>query len=273
MLSGLQNFCLKAMGLSHGLAPQKPPIPAFRENTHVTTPLRKIVKAKSEEITPQKIQRLMPKIEVAESSTQKKSTQHIGIAPKDCEHLNDWGKLQTAVKACQYCAELTQARSQTIFGMGNENADLMIISEAPSNDEDIHGHPFVGKAGELLDNMLLAIGIKRENTFITNIVKCQPPNNRDPHKDEAQACEAFINAQINHIKPKLILVLGRIAAHNLLNVKTPVGQLRGETHQHLSTNTPLIISYHPAYLLRNPAQKAKAWDDLKQTHQLLTQND
>jgi len=259
------------MGLSHGIPPKK--------NSHI------VLSEPSQEITPnnlpisppinapQSIKRLMPKIELPKIESNVKQPSNSGIAPNNLEHLNDWNVLQSAIKDCQYCQELATTRSQTIFGMGNEHADLMIISEAPSSDEDIQGHPFVGKAGELLDNMLLAIGIKREATFITNIVKCLPPNNRDPHKNEAQACDTFIKAQIDHIKPKLILALGRIAAHNLLNVKTPVGQLRGSIHQHADSKIDLIISYHPAYLLRNPTKKAQSWSDLKQVHQHLSQHD
>ena len=268
MLSELQHFCLDAMGLSHGLAPKKITVthaPIIEEQ--LSTPYTQKPEAKhSESNTLQRIKKVMPKVEIPDSIVKPQEPLNKGIAPKDLATLNDWSTLQTAVSQCQYCQELSNSRSQTIFGMGNEQADLMIISEAPSSDEDIQGHPFVGKAGTLLDNMLLAIGINRDNTYITNIIKCQPPNNRDPHKNESQACEAFLNAQINHIKPKLILALGRIAAHNLLDVKTPVGQLRGTLHQHSESQTDLIISYHPAYLLRNPTQKPKSWEDLKNVY-------
>jgi len=274
MLSELQHFCLDAMGLSHGLVPKK-----LSANVSLVTDESKptIKQASAPQINaPQSIQRLMPKIEIPGSIEKVKKVEHsenTALAPKDIKNLSDWSILQSAVKECQYCKELASTRSQTILGLGNEHAELMIISEAPSSDEDIQGYPFVGKAGELLDNMLLAIGIKRESTYITNIIKCLPPNNRDPHKDESQACNPFLRAQIDHIKPKLILALGRIAAHNLLNVKTPVGQLRGEIHQHPDSKIDLIISYHPAYLLRNPTKKADSWEDLKQVHQLLSQHD
>lgn len=268
MLTGLQHYCLDAMGLSHGLAPKriKPPIPDL-VNQQALSSLQPIPRSQSN--APQSIKKVMPKVEIPETIEKKTTHLHKGLAPKDVENLVDWSVLQNAVSNCNWCQELANTRSQTVFGMGNEKAELMIISEAPSSDEDIQGQPFVGKAGELLDNMLSAIGIKRENAYITNIIKCQPPNNRDPHKDESHACEAFLNAQINHIKPKLILALGRIAAHNLLDVKTPVGQLRGTIHQHTESQTDLIISYHPAYLLRNPTQKPKSWDDLKSVHQYL----
>lgn len=271
MLSELQHFCLDAMGLSHGLVPKKP-------STNVSLVInaaKPIIKqaATAQINAPQSIKRLMPKIEIPESIEKVERAENTGLAPKDIENLSDWSIFQSAVKACQYCKELASTRSQSILGSGNEHADLMIISEAPSSDEDIQGYPFVGKSGELLDNMLFSIGIKRETTYITNIIKCLPPNNRDPHKDESQACNPFLQAQINHIKPKLILALGRIAAHNLLQVKTPVGQLRGAIHQHPESKIDLIISYHPAYLLRNPTKKADSWEDLKQVHQLLSQHD
>jgi len=259
------------MGLSHGLAPQKKADDVLNNEENNQTPLENTdALVTTTQVPPlQSIKRMMPKIETPDSASKQTATEHIGIAPKEIQNLDDWVTLQRSVSDCQYCQELSTARSQILFGSGNEQADLMIISEAPNNDEDIQGHPFVGKAGELLDNMLSAIGIKREQTFITNIIKCQPPNNRDPHKDESEACSAFLNAQINHIKPKLILALGRIAAHNLLNVKTPVGQLRGILHQHQNSRTKLLISYVPAYLLRNPYQKQKSWEDLKQVYQQL----
>jgi len=259
------------MGLSHGLPPKKKSPLVFSEPSPILTPKNTPISAPIN--APQSIKRLMPKIELPKTESKVKQPSNLGIAPKNLEQLNDWNVLQSAVKDCQYCQELATTRSQTIFGMGNEHADLMIISEAPSSDEDIQGHPFVGKAGELLDNMLFAIGIKRDATFITNIVKCLPPNNRDPHKDESHACNPFLKAQIDHIKPKLILALGRIAAHNLLNVKTPVGQLRGSIHQHAESKIDLIISYHPAYLLRNPTKKSESWSDLKLVHQHLSQHD
>ncbi len=275
MLSELQNFCLDAMGLSHGLAPQKQSHAALNSASNNSSPSESphALIQKTQAPPLQSIKRMMPKIEVPDSASKHIVTeQPTGIAPKEIQNLEDWTVLQRSVADCQYCQELSSARSQILFGSGNEQADLMIISEAPNNDEDIQGHPFVGKAGELLDNMLTAIGIKREQTFITNVIKCQPPNNRDPHKNESEACSAFLNAQINHIKPKLILALGRIAAHHLLNVKTPVGQLRGVLHQHQHSHTKLLISYHPAYLLRNPYQKQKSWDDLKQVYQQLQSN-
>ncbi len=271
MLSELQHFCLNAMGLSHGIAPSKK-IFAHNKQTN-NTKASALPTEKRINNTPKKIQPVIPKTDIAKPANKTKVSQPQSIAPKDCKQLDNWDNLQTAIKACQYCSELTQCHSQKLFGTGNPHADLMIISEAPNNDEHIQEQPFVGKAGTLLDNMLFAINIKRENTFITNIIKCQPPNNRDPHKDETQACATFLNAQIQHIKPKLILALGRTTAQNLLNVKTPIEQLRGNTYQYGKSQIPLIVSYHPAYLLRNPNKKSNAWDDLKKTHQILNQHD
>lgn len=274
MLSELQSYCLDAMGLSHGLAPKDVKLPSSTLLNQQSlkqqglNPARPAISSQTN--APQSIKAILPKCAITEFVEPKKAMPHKGLAPKDVQNLSNWSSLQTAVSHCQWCQELAKNRSQTLFGAGNEAAELMIIGEAPSSDEDIQGHPFVGKSGELLNNMLISIGIKRENIYISNIIKCHPPNNRDPHKDESDACGPFLNAQINHIKPKLLLALGRIAAHSLLNVKTPVGQLRGRLHQHAASQTDLIISYHPAYLLRNPHQKPKSWDDLKDVHRYLT---
>ncbi len=139
----------------------------------------------------------------------------------------------------------------------------MIIGEAPGADEDRQGEPFVGRAGRLLNNMLLAVGLKREAVYIANILKCRPPGNRDPRPEEAQSCRPYLTRQIELIEPRLILVLGRVAAHNLLDTKTPLGKLRGSVYRYQDTDVPVIVTYHPAYLLRSPADKAKAWEDLK----------
>jgi uracil-DNA glycosylase len=173
---------------------------------------------------------------------------------------SDWERLEQAVVSCTKC-ELHQSRTQTVFGTGDRHADLLIIGEAPGRDEDLRGEPFVGRAGQLLNAMLLAIGFQREQVYIANILKCRPPNNRDPRVEEAAACSPYLQAQIELIRPKVILALGRIAAHNLLNTDQKVGALRG--HQHSYAGVPLIVSYHPAYLLRSPIEKRKSWQDLK----------
>ena len=171
----------------------------------------------------------------------------------------DWQTLRNTVSACLRC-ELAKSRTQTVFGVGNPEADWMIIGEAPGAEEDRRGEPFVGRAGKLLDEMLRAVGQARERVFIANILKCRPPNNRDPKADEAAACRDYLEAQIALIRPRIILAVGRIAAQNLLGSDAPVGRLRGKVHD--LDGIPLVVTYHPAYLLRSPSQKQKSWDDL-----------
>lgn len=171
----------------------------------------------------------------------------------------DWLALEAAVRACTKCS-LHATRTQTVFGVGDRRARWMFIGEAPGADEDRQGEPFVGRAGQLLNAILFAIGLKREEVFIANVLKCRPPGNRDPQPEEVAQCEPYLIRQIELIKPKLIVALGRHAAHSLLKTEVPLGKLRG---QRLSYHgTPLIVTYHPAYLLRNPVDKRKVWDDL-----------
>ena len=172
-----------------------------------------------------------------------------------------WQALQDQVVSCTAC-DLCKTRTQTVFGVGNLQADWMIIGEAPGADEDRQGEPFVGKAGQLLNGMLAAIGLPRQQVFIANLLKCRPPNNRDPLPDEVAQCEIFLQRQIALIQPKLLLVVGRIAAQNLLKTDTPVSKLRGQLYYYGEQKIPLIATYHPAYLLRSPKEKAKAWQDL-----------
>ncbi|MGR9115742.1 MAG: uracil-DNA glycosylase [Gammaproteobacteria bacterium] len=171
-----------------------------------------------------------------------------------------WPGLQSEVAGCRKCG-LCESRTQTVFGTGNEHADWMIIGEAPGQSEDEQGKPFVGRAGQLLTEMLRAVGLQREDVFITNILKCRPPNNRDPKPDEVEACHDYLQRQIDWVKPKIILAIGRIAAQNLLKTDQPLSRLRGSVH-HLD-DTPVIVIYHPAYLLRSLLEKRKAWDDLQ----------
>jgi uracil-DNA glycosylase family 4 len=171
----------------------------------------------------------------------------------------DWTELRDCVANCTRCA-LSASRTNTVFGVGNPEADWLIIGEAPGAEEDRRGEPFVGRAGQLLDHMLFAIGQSREKVFIANILKCRPPNNRDPKPDEAAACRAYLERQVELIRPKIILAVGKIAAQNLLGTDDPVGRLRGRPHQ--LGGIPLVVTYHPAYLLRSPSQKHKSWSDL-----------
>jgi DNA polymerase len=173
----------------------------------------------------------------------------------------DWEALEGAVAGCTQC-ELHRTRTQTVFGIGNRQAEWMFVGEAPGAEEDRRGEPFVGRAGKLLDAMLAAVGRKREEVFIANVLKCRPPNNRDPHGEEVMQCGAYLLRQIELVKPRLLIALGRFAAQSLLNTSRPIGKLRGEVFQHAASQTPLIVTYHPAYLLRNPLDKRKAWQDL-----------
>ena len=170
--------------------------------------------------------------------------------------------LKKEVSVCTQC-ELHQTRTQTVFGVGNPQADWLVIGEAPGADEDKQGEPFVGRAGQLLNSMLLAMGLQREQVFIANILKCRPPNNRDPKPEEVVACESYLKQQIELIKPKIILAVGRIAAQNLLKMDTPIGKMRGNQYQYPDSELPVIVTYHPAYLLRSPREKRKVWEDLK----------
>jgi uracil-DNA glycosylase family 4 len=186
-----------------------------------------------------------------------------GAAPVvEDEDIGDlgWAELRSSVAECTRCP-LHTSRTQTVFGVGNENADWLIVGEAPGAEEDRRGEPFVGRAGELLTEMLRAAGQDRGQVFIANILKCRPPHNRDPEVEESAACRRYLERQIALIQPKIILAVGRVAAQQLLDTDTPVGQLRGQLH-HLG-DTPLIVTYHPAYLLRSPTQKRKAWQDIQ----------
>lgn len=189
----------------------------------------------------------------------------VTIAP-DCSTLN-WAQLQQSVADCKLCG-LHKSRTQTVFGTGDTQADWMIIGEAPGAEEDRRGEPFIGRAGKLLNNMLAAVGLPRNAIYISNVLKCRPPNNRDPKADESALCRGYLERQIALVQPKLIIVVGRIAAHNLLHTTTPLGRLRGTVHTLPDSDIPVIVTYHPAYLLRQPAEKRKAWQDLQLARQI-----
>jgi uracil-DNA glycosylase len=175
---------------------------------------------------------------------------------------SDWETLARCVADCTKC-NLHGGRTQTVFGVGNRAADWMIIGEAPGAEEDARGEPFVGRAGQLLNAMLQAIGLQRQQVYIANILKCRPPKNRDPLPEEAQQCWPYLKRQIELVAPKLILAVGRIAAQNLLLTDQTIGRLRGRVHIHAETGLPVVVTYHPAYLLRSPSEKRKAWEDLR----------
>ncbi len=183
----------------------------------------------------------------------------------------DWDALQGCVKTCEACG-LATTRTQTVFGVGDPNADWLIVGEAPGAEEDRKGEPFVGQAGKLLDNMLAAIQLKRgNNVYIANVLKCRPPENRDPHGEEVTQCDPYLKRQVELIQPKIIIALGKFAAQSLLNTDATIASLRGSLHEY--NGVPVIVTYHPAYLLRNLPDKAKAWEDLcyaRQTMKSLT---
>ena len=181
---------------------------------------------------------------------------------------NDWQGLEQIVAACQRC-ELHLCRKQTVFGRGSQQARLMLIGEAPGAEEDRQGLPFVGRAGQLLDRIITGVGLSMEDIYIANILKCRPPNNRDPNAAEVAQCQDYLQQQVDLLQPQLILALGRIAAHNLLHVSTALSRLRGQAYVFGQTKIPLRVSYHPAYLLRNPADKDKAYEDWLKVAELL----
>ncbi len=173
----------------------------------------------------------------------------------------DWNGLRQMVSSCQQCA-LHTTRTQTVFGSGNQNADWLIIGDIPSVADDQHGEIFTDQGGELLTAMLKAIGLTRQQVYITNALKCLPPNNREPEADESEACLQYLQQQITLLKPKLILVIGRNAAQLLLKTHSTMARLRQKVHTLDGINVPVVVTYHPAYLLNMPADKEKAWQDL-----------
>lgn len=180
----------------------------------------------------------------------------------------EWNTLREAVAGCRACA-LHETRTRTVFGVGSPSPRWLIIGEAPGADEDRQGEPFVGAAGQLLNEMLRAVGLARGDVYIANILKCRPPDNRDPRPEEITACAAHLQAQLRLLGPRLILAVGRIAAQTLLQQEAPLGKLRGRAHVCGKAGIPLVVTYHPAYLLRSPAEKRKAWDDLRLARQLV----
>lgn len=209
--------------------------------------------------------------DLSEPSNSKNSVKGVGDA---------WVDLKSRVSHCHLCG-LHETRTQTVFGAGSEQADWFVVGDAPGVDEDRLGEPFVGQAGKLLDNMLVALGLQRNAIYITNIIKCGLPNKRDPSPEEVAHCAHFLNEQVSLVRPKIILAVGRVAAQNLLKTDVLIGKMRGIRHNYdytvfnnlTSNNTgqrdevtvsiPLVVTYHPAYLLRSPREKRKSWQDLK----------
>ncbi len=197
----------------------------------------------------------------------------LGPRPAGVESM-DWAALRDAVAGCQACT-LCQTRKQTVFGVGHPRASWMLVGEAPGEQEDRQGEPFVGRAGQLLDRMLHAVGLSRadappeQQVFIANVIKCRPPGNRNPLPEEVAQCEPFLQRQVQLVQPRLILAMGRFAVQALLKSTEPIGRLRGRVHDY--QGVPLVVTYHPAYLLRNPADKALAWDDLCLAQEVIRQ--
>jgi len=182
------------------------------------------------------------------------------IASQEAVESLDWPALQARVSTCKLC-RLCEKRTQTVFGVGDRQADWMLIGEAPGENEDKQGEPFVGQAGKLLDNMLRAVSLTRsENVYIANVIKCRPPGNRNPEPDEVARCEPYLRRQVALVKPRLIVAMGRFAAQSLLKTEASIASLRGRAHEY--AGVPVIVTYHPAYLLRSLPEKAKAWADL-----------
>jgi len=168
---------------------------------------------------------------------------------------------------CSRCKLHTLGRKQVVFGVGNPNADLMFVGEAPGADEDVQGEPFVGRAGQLLTKIIEAINLRREDVYIANVIKCRPPQNRNPEPDEVEQCEPFLFRQIDVIKPKVIVALGKFAAQSLLKTTEPITRIRGREYRY--RDAILMPTYHPAYLLRNPSSKREVWEDMKRVRELL----
>jgi uracil-DNA glycosylase family 4 len=190
------------------------------------------------------------------------------IAPATANGGETLAQIRADLGDCQRC-RLGATRQSLVFGVGNPQARLVLVGEAPGREEDEKGEPFVGEAGRLLDRILFAMGLSRADVYICNVLKCRPPNNRDPEADEVASCEPFLARQLTAIRPQAIVALGRFAIHTLLQTKVPIGRLRGTWQQY--HGLPLMPTYHPAYLLRNPIGKREVWADMKQVMQLLNQ--
>ena len=172
-----------------------------------------------------------------------------------------FNSLELEAKNCDACS-LSNTRNNVVFGKGDQKAKVLIIGEAPGKDEDLSGEPFVGRAGKLLNEILFSMKLSRDNVYITNTVKCRPPENRNPNSDEINSCSRFLEGQISLISPSIIILLGKVAAERLMNTSEPMSFLRGKVHYYKNTDIPMLVFYHPAYLLRSPSEKSKVWDDI-----------
>ena len=211
------------------------------------------------------IKKYFPEMEIDVSWYTKKSTQNIS------SENNNLASLDEVVKKCKKC-NLHETRKNTVFGEGDPDSDIMIIGEAPGREEDEAGRPFIGRAGKLLNEFLKSIGLNRDLVFITNTIKCRPPENRDPDIAEINACSDYLDQQINIIKPKVLVLLGKIAANRLLGEDIPMSELRLKKFFIDKYDIPIIVFYHPAYILRSPSQKKKVWDDLQYLKGIIDSN-
>jgi uracil-DNA glycosylase len=244
MNSALRREYLAAMGLQ-GWVVRGKAAPEAAPHEVVARPLT----APGEAIAP----RAAPALREAVMPREAGAAREVGV---------DWPELRARVAACTRCT-LCNTRTQTVFGVGNLQAEWLIVGEAPGADEDRQGEPFVGRAGQLLNSMLRAIGLAREQVYIANVLKCRPPGNRDPAANEAAECLPYLEQQIALLKPKIMLAVGRIAAQNLLRTDVTLGRLRQQVHRFGLSKVPLVVTYHPGYLLRTPTDKRKTWEDLK----------
>ena len=194
------------------------------------------------------------------------STPPSGAGLRAAEPLEEIGVEASNCTACQ----LSEQRTNVVFGVGNPRARVMFIGEGPGRDEDLQGEPFVGRAGQVLDRIIVAMGLEREQVYIANAVKCRPPRNRNPQPDELAACRHFLLRQVAAIDPEVIVLLGRVAMQAVLEIEAPLGRMRGRFHDW--NGVPVMCTYHPAYLLRNPADKRKVWEDIQQVMELLAES-
>ena len=211
------------------------------------------------------IKKYFPEMEIDISWYTKKPTQNILSENNNLENLDQ------EVKKCTKCS-LYKTRKNTVFGEGNSDSDIMIIGEAPGREEDDVGRPFIGRAGKLLNEFLKSISLNRDSVFIANTIKCRPPENRDPEVVEINACSDYLDQQINIIKPKVLVLLGKVAANRLLNEDIPMSELRLKEFFIDKYDIPIIVFYHPAYILRSPSQKKKVWDDLQYLKGIIDSN-
>jgi uracil-DNA glycosylase len=214
-------------------------------------------------------------VPASESAPETPSIDDVVDVPDDMPRASDPRNILTEIRAdigdCTRCKLHKLGRKQIVFGVGNANADLMFVGEAPGRDEDEQGEPFVGRAGQLLTKIIEAINLTREDVYIANVIKCRPPENRNPEPDEVASCEPFLFRQVDAIKPKVIVALGTFAAHALLKIDTPISRLRGRTYSYRGAQ--LICTFHPAFLLRSPERKRDTWEDMKKVRALLRGED